>query len=162
MIKRLSIICLLMFSMAGVKAQTYCYHCYKKYDKFEVPEPKDSYLYITFKGDLLYVSEKDGGYAISEFDGKRYENLYKYTGKKVDGAYMYASWSKLNSRPFAGKDYDYNYRNYYLVSFDKNEINYVFSGIIGGYKTDIEPYTLCYKRCPNEDCEQPNVPGMKH
>lgn len=109
----------------------------------------------------MYKSEKDGGYAIG-YDGKRVELLYKYTGKMVDGAYMYASWSKINRHPFNG-EYDFDYGHYYLVSSDKSMINFVSDGLSPSGRKIADPFTLCYERCPNGDCEKPKVvPGMKH
>lgn len=159
MTKRFTLICLLLFVLADVKSQTYCYHCYKKYDKFDVPEEKNGYKYITFKGDFIYFSEKDGSYENAWwYDNKKYENLYKYTGKKVDGALMYAYWSKWG---FPYGEYKYDYGKYFLVSKDRNYINYVVKRDLNGKVVD-NPYTLCYKKCPNEDCEKSNVPKMKY
>ena len=159
MTKRLTLVCFLLFFIVGVKAQTYCYHCYKKYDKFDVPEEKNSYKHITFKGEYMYFSEKDGSYENAYWsDNKKIESLYKYTGKKVDGALMYAYWSKWGV-PFG--EYKFNYGIYFLVSEDRNYINFVVKRNLNGKVVD-NPYTLCYERCPNEDCEKPQVPGMKH
>lgn len=65
MTKRLALIYLFLLCIAGMKAQTYCYHGYKKYDKNDIPQAFNNYIYITFKGDLLYSSEKDGSYRVS-------------------------------------------------------------------------------------------------
>lgn len=167
MAKRLTLTCLLLFCIAGVKAQvTYCYHIYKKYDKNDIPQSVNGYRYLTFKGDFMYASEKDGGYEISQFDGKPYKNLYRFK-KRVDGALLYAQWN----------DYANNYQDeiympwgghssgltYYLVSEDKSKINYIHKGYVGVYGNTItEPFTLCYERCPNRDCEKTNDPSMKH
>lgn len=153
MIKRLSIICLLMFSMAGLKAQTYYYHCYRKYDQNDIPQSVNEYKYITFKGDFLYPSDKDGNAIYDSWIGP-----ITYKRQKTENGYsFYALW---NTNPDAFYEDLYSryeiWRNtasknkyaytYYLVSEDKSEINYLSGS-----------YTYCYKRC-----DGPIVPEMKH
>ncbi len=150
MAKKLTLFCVFLLCMAGLKAQTYCYHCYKKYDKFDVPEPQDKYVYITFKGDLIYFSEKDGSYP-KDYKGKPIDVLYKFYGYSDDAA-VYHLWLRGWN-----KEYYYHDANYLLVSKDKTLINYHFKG-----SELVEQHTLCYEKCPDGDCEKPHVPAMKH
>ncbi len=165
MAKKLSLICFLLLCVAGLKAQTtYCYHRYKHYDKNDIPQTVDSYEYLTFYGDWLYPSEKDGGYRKSVYDGKPLKQLYRYK-KKVNGCLLYSSWNeKANNyddeiiNPVGGTHY-----SYYLVSVDKSEVNHIFKGWYGSDgKEYIAPYTICLKLCPFEDCGKTNEPIMKH
>ena len=171
MVKRITLVCLLLLAFVGIKAQqTLCYHCYKKYDKNDIPEQQNYYVYITAKDNysIIYVSKKDGSCPTFP-DGTPNKQLFKYTGKKVDGAMLYAYWGKnLNVMAWHeaykhGKepDYVFQYHKYFLISEDWNEINFVWTGIIDG-KYDSEAFTKCYQRCPFEDCDKATVPGMKH
>ncbi|MBQ6305577.1 MAG: hypothetical protein IJK78_03330 [Bacteroidales bacterium] len=162
--KRLTLICLLFFGIAGVKAQTYCYHCYKMYDEFDVPKTENSYGYVTFKGDYLYPSEKDGSYQISAFDRKPSKNLYKCK-TIVNGALLYAKWDDTHNE-YAENVTFYIFPDkytYFLIATDKSEINYIHNGYTSpnGNLTK-KPYTFCYERCPNRDCETTKGPSMKH
>lgn len=161
MVKRLTLICLLSIFAMAVKAQTtLCYHYYKSYDKFDVPCPRNSYQYFTFNGNYLYESEADGGYQIG-YNGKRLEFLYKYTGKDASGNLMYVHWGHDYNYIGNWQKYALDYKNYILVSEDYHTINMVFKGntTFGGYTAD--PWTKCYERCPNKDCDKTNVPAMK-
>lgn len=171
MVKRITLVCLLLLSFVGIKAQqTLCYHCYKKYDKNDIPVQQNYYVYITAKDNysIIYWSNKDGSCPTFP-DGTPNKQLYKYTGKKVDGAMLYAYWGRnLNFMAWHeaykhGKepDYVFKYHKYFLISEDWNEINFVWTGIIDG-KYDSEAFTKCYQRCPFEDCDKATVPGMKH
>lgn len=160
--KRLTLICLLLFAIAGVKAQvTYCYHIYKEYDKNDIPQSVNGYEYLTFKGNFLYPSEKDGSYEISQYNGKPCKRLYKYK-KRVDGALLYAAWNDYANN-YQDEIYNSSGLTYYLVSEDKSEINYIHKGWVDVHGNTIsDPFTLCYERCPNRDCEKTNDPSMKH
>lgn len=159
MTKRITFVCLFVFAVAGLKAQTYCYHCYKQYDKFDVPEPKNFYEYYTFKDDLMFESEKDGGGRI--IDGKRTSPGY-YKLKEIgdDGTLMYVSWTDLFT--LDRSKYQYDYGLYILVSPDRSELNKVANGYFLNKIKVSDPFTACYKRCPDGDCEKSTVPSMKH
>lgn len=161
--KRFTLICLFMFCIAGVKAQTYCYHCYKEYDKFDVPKSKDYYTYITFKGDFVYFSKKDGSYT-DGYDGKPREMLYKFYGYS-DDAMVYKWWCHSLNPYYAAKaakenrdpnPYVFSDTHILLVSKDKTKINHIFKG-----SNVVDTYTRCFERCPFDECEKPHVPTMK-
>lgn len=162
--KRFTLICLFLLAITGMEAQTtLCYHCYKKYDKNDIPENKNFYAYFTAKDNysILYPSNKDGTCPTFP-DGTPNKQLYKYTGKNVDGAMLYAYWgTDLYAWPYNPNKYIFQYHKYLLISEDWNEINFVWTGYVDG-KYDSEPFTYCYKRCPFEDCDKATVPGMKH
>ena len=159
---RLALFLLFLFSLAGLKAQTYCFHYYKHIDNLGVPEPRDSYEYITINGDLLYVSEKDGSYKIG-YDGKRDRTVYKYTGEKVDNCFYYGMFeSRLMNNHSGIKEADDFAKHlggslyrmfYFLVTEDKSLINKVDRFDNGDIFTD------CYELCPNQDCEKPTKPN---
>lgn len=161
--KQIAIICLFLFCIAGVKAQTYCYHFYKEYDQYDIPELHDSYLYITFKGDLIYYSKKDGSY-LNDFEGKPFETLYKFYGYN-DDVLVYKLWQQVHY--IAGKrlvDTGFKDLKILLVSKDKTIINEVYKGAAPEYRKygkSVEPWTKCYERCPFDECEKPHVPTMK-
>ena len=157
--KHLILTCLFLLAIAGVKAQTYCYHIYKKYDKNDIPQSVNGYQYLTFKGDFMYRSEKDGSYQIIE--GTHVKNLYKFL-KRIEGGMIYAEWNDYanNYQDEINKQYGVCFigLTYYLVSEDRSEINYLYKR-----SNEIsEPFTLCFERCPNEDCDGPKTPVMKH
>lgn len=155
MIKRLTFICLLFFVVGGVNAQTYYYHCYRKYDRNDIPQSVNEYKYITFKGDYLYPSDKDGN-AISDYwiGNITYKRL-----KTENGSSYYALW--YSGDMFSPCFYEDLYNKYevcrrhasnnkyantfYLVSEDKSIINFLSGS-----------YTYCY-----EKCDGPKVPAMK-
>ena len=121
MIKRLSIICLLMLSMAGVKAQTYCYHCYKYYDFQDIPyDYSGSYRYYTFRGNLLFESEKDGSIKLNSYGygSKKYpSSIFKLYSKK-EGILKYVQIDDNGRWQFD--------KRYWLVSEDREFLNLVY------------------------------------
>lgn len=152
--KRLAIIILFLFSMTGLKAQTYCFHYYKHFDKMGVPEPRDGYEYITIKGDLLYVSEKDGSYKIGN-NGERDRTIYKYLGEKVDGCFYYGMYDSQLMEGFdpLGLGQKLYRMFYYLVPADKSILNKVTRFDNGDTSTN------CYEQCPDKNCEKPTKPN---
>jgi len=157
--KRLALFLLFLVSMTGLKAQTYCFHYYKHIDNLGVPEPRDSYEYITIKGDLLYVSEKDGSYKIG-INGERDRTVYKYLGEKIEGCLYYGMYDpQLMSAddPFEfGRSLGKNLYNmfYYLVPADKSIINK------GTHFDNGDTFIDCYELCPDKNCEKPTTPSV--
>lgn len=163
--KILPTFCFLLLSMAGLKAQeTYCYHIYKHIDNMGVPESRKEYVYITFKGDLLWVSEKDGSYKIG-YDGKRDKTIYKYLGEKVDTCFYYGMFEPrlMNNESGIKEADDFGkylgnslYRMFYfLVTEDKSLINKVTRFDNG------DTFTDCYELCPAQNCEKPIKPNTQ-
>ena len=119
-----------------------------------VPDSRNDYVYISFKGNLLWESEKDGSYKKS-YDGTQDQSVYKYLGEKVDECLYYGMYEPQLMEGFDPLGFGQNLYHmfYYLVPNDKSIINKV-THIDGKFFTD------CYKLCPNADCE-PNIPVLK-
>lgn len=153
MAKKIIFICLLLLTITGVKAQTYCYHCYKKYDN-DIPESQDYYHYFTFQGNYLYPSEFATPYV--NIYGENISQTYFYNGKKVDGAkyygYIIPQSNPLSNDIFA-PNMMYN-MSYYLVSSDMNIINYVTTNYSNN---GIVVY--CYEKCPDKNCKKSTGPN---
>lgn len=141
MTKRLVIACLLLLSVAGVKAQTYCYHCYKSVYKTNSGYQycqEDSYRYFTFQGDFLF------DYSHPDKPNSKDKTAWKYTGLRHDGHLMYSKYYRNafgnynDLVEYTNKDY---YENYY-VSDNRNLIRYN-SG------DDVYYY---YERCSDRNC----------
>lgn len=120
MIKRLSIICLLMFSMAGVKAQTYCYHldavCTHSGSESRTTHfdnnDKLSYYQFSFQGDcLLCTFYTSGTWKVDHLENSgvvHYDEYYKN---------MLGRWKRVTYR-------DPYFYQFIEVSGDRNSIVY--------------------------------------
>jgi hypothetical protein len=144
MAKKLTLLFLLLLAVAGVKAQIYCYHCYK-----EVTVTKDGRQemlpwftpynkFFTFQGDLLFE------YPLYGKAGKKDKMAWKYDGMRDKGNLLYF----LYYRSFFGQYDDpveYADKNRYdicYVSDDRNWICICKDACIYSY----------YQRCPDWNC----------
>ena len=154
MSKRFLLICLFTLSIAGLKAQTYCYHLYKHYDNMDNAGPRDSYQYFTFEGNWLYPSEYPSPY--TSINGQVVCQSFLYNSKitNEDGDLYYGYCDP--------KDLDFYYGDiltstsmshtfYYFVSKDKMYISYFRSFGNGTNVTED-----CYERCDNKNCLRGN------
>lgn len=124
MIKRLSIICLLLFSMAGVKAQTYCYHC------IGYTVEKNSNWSNTYFNYYDYV------FQITFFDNCLYShNLIPLSASANNDRYVWRTEDKGGERTYYEYDknmfgkwkkvsYTESYSQFYQVSGDKNRVKF--------------------------------------
>lgn len=141
MTKRLTIICLFLLAVAGLKAQVYCYHCYKEIStnsgRQQLLPVIIEYQYFTFQGDLLFE------YSLSGKASKKDKMAWKYAGWRDRGYLVYFKYY----RDIWGK-YDE------LVEFfdkDRCDICYVSDNhnLICVVEDGIYKY---YERCPDWNC----------
>lgn len=143
MTKRIVITCLLLLSVAGLKAQTYCYHCYKS-----CVETKSGYKYsledyyttFTFKGDCLHT---DNTYPLSA--ASRSNRLWKKSSMENGGVLIYSEYEKNIFGNWKQIDYT-NFDHFYEVSGNRNTITYIKTS----NNSPFEAYY--YERCPDRNC----------
>lgn len=119
MAKRLTLICLFLLCIAGVKAQTYCYHCYKYYDFQDIPyDWSGSYRYYTFRGDLFFQSEKDGSIKLNGYGLHKYPDPIFKLYSNIDGVQKYVQIDDNGRWQFD--------KRYWLVSEDREYLNLIY------------------------------------
>ena len=161
MAKRLTWICLFLLCIAGVKAQTYCYHCYKSYEN-DARQSEDFYHYITFQGNCLYTSEF--ATPTVNINGMDVSQMYRYQGGKDKDGNMYYGYALPQYDPLSNDIFASNMMysmSGYLVSPDKRTINFITTNYNNG------TIVFCYELCPDKNCKKDtgsnhSIPSMRH
>lgn len=161
MVKRLTLVCLLLLAVAGVKAQTSCYHCYKKYDN-DTGQTQDFYHYFTFQGNYLYPSEFATPFV--NINGIDVSQMYLYNGEKDKDGNLYYGYTLPQSNPWSNDIFAPNMMysmSGYLVSPDKRTINFITTNYNNG------TIVYCYELCPDKNCKKGTgsnhtIPSMRH
>ena len=156
----MSLTCLFLLAIVGVKAQTFCYHCYRKYDN-DTRQTQDFYHYFTFQGNYLYPSEFATPYV--NINGVDVSQMYLYNGEKDKDGNLYYGYTLPQSNPWSNDIFAPNMMysmSGYLVSPDKSIINYVTRN----YNNSIIVY--CYEQCPDRNCKKStgsnhSIPSMR-
>lgn len=148
MIKRITLVCLFMFSVIGLKSQTHCFHHMGHFDQMNNFQSRDWYQYYTFQGDWLYPSEFASPYV--DFYGQIVCQAYVYSGEKnKDGEKVYRYCDPKNLDPVIGDptlNYFMGQGDYYVVSADTNKILHVTN--YGEQQVDY------YEKCPDRNCKK--------
>lgn len=146
MAKKLTLICLFLLVIAGVKAQqTICYHFYKYIDPVtNISHTMDRYLYFHFQGIYCYITE-------DKYEELHGNSLYRYEKTTSDNCDSYVYGTQTSIRPrYTYKGIQYNEHSYiyedgfmvmlsefitlkrFLVSNDKSLINWYSDIYIDG------------------------------
>lgn len=163
MAKKLTLICLFLFCIAGVKAQTYCYHAYRYYDFQNIPHnlPNGSYRYYTFQDNLMYQSEKDGSIYVDKTWGLNITSTIWKLFEVKDDVLKYVEIDKNGKWQFD--------KRFWLVSRDSEYMNLVYPyeqpqpdyiKIIESANLYYEKVT-CFKKHSSVDNRAYEVPAMK-
>ncbi len=139
MTKRNILICLFVICMTGIKAQTYCYHCYK-FIVCENGEYKyynqDYYTYFTFNGDCIFSEDPHGPTTSSHGD-----IVWKYYYMVNGGGTIYAEFEKNIFGKWKRVKYDDpSFHQCFEISGDRSSIKYskTFKGT-----SEFRLYELC-------------------
>lgn len=145
MAKRLTWICLFLLAISGIKAQTYCYHCFKSCIKTNTGfkySNEDYYTTFTFTGDCLYTNN-----TYPPSGSSRSDRLWKVSTILNEGVLMYTEYQKNIFGKWKEVEYvDTFFYHGYKVSGDRNTITYMKEG------SSIPFEAYYFERCPDWNC----------
>jgi len=144
MTKKLIFTCILLLTVAGLKAQTYCYYWYESAEdkgsgwQYSYSDYNDSYSFLkfTFKGDFLFDPI---------WYGEGSDRAWKLHSVENDGYLIYREYYKNIFGKWKLVDYSGLFIQYYKVSGDRKKI--VYCKVTESF-TELN----YFERCPDWNC----------